>query len=111
MATRDECLDALQGLAARLSEVDGDLRKKHAVDRTLSCTVTDLGVTYQGRLHEGTLVDVREDDGPAQIRLQVDSDDLLALVQGDLNFASAWAKGRLRVDASVLDLLRLRTLL
>jgi hypothetical protein len=111
MATREECLEALQGLAKRLSEVDHDVRRKHAVDRTLSCNVSDLGVTYQGRLHDGSLVDVREDDGPAQIRLQVNSDDLLALVDGRLNFASAWAKGKLRVDASVLDLLRLRTLL
>lgn len=111
MATQQQCLAALQGLAARLSEVDDDLRRKHSVDRTLSCTVTDLGVTYQGRLHDGALVDVREDDGPAQIRLHVESDDLLALVDGQLNFASAWAKGRLKVDASVLDLLKLRSLL
>lgn len=111
MATREECLAALQGLAARLSEVDPDLRRKHAVDRTLSCTITDLDVTFTGRLHDGCLEDIREDASTGQIRLQVDSDDLIALVDGRLNFASAWAKGKLRVDASVLDLLRLRTLL
>jgi predicted lipid carrier protein YhbT len=111
MATREECLAALQGLAARLATVDDDVRRKHSVDRTLSCTVSDLGATFVGRLQDGALVDVREEDSPAQIRLQVDSDDLIALVGGSLNFASAWAKGRLRVEASVLDLLRLRTLL
>lgn len=111
MATREECLTALQGLAARLSGVDPDLRRKHAVDRTLSCTINDLDVTFTGRLHDGCLEDIREDVNGGQIRLHVDSDDLLALVDGRLNFASAWAKGKLRVDASVLDLLRLRTLL
>ena len=47
----------------------------------------------------------------AQVRLTVDSDDLLALCQGELPFATAWARGRVRIDASVLDLLRLRTLI
>jgi hypothetical protein len=45
------------------------------------------------------------------VRLTVDSDDLLALCQGELPFATAWARGRVRIDASVLDLLRLRTLI
>lgn len=111
MATREECLAALQGLAARLSEVDPDVRRKHTVDRTLSCTISDLGITFTGRLHDGCLEDIRDDGDNAQIRLHVDSDDLLALVDGRMNFAGAWAKGKLRVDASVLDLLRLRTLL
>lgn len=111
MATREECLVALQGLAARLSEVDPDVRRKHTLDRSLSCTISDLDVTFTARLHDGRLEDIRDDGESAQIRLHVDSDDLLALVDGRLNFASAWAKGKLRVDASVLDLLRLRTLL
>jgi putative sterol carrier protein len=37
------------------------------------------------------------------------SDDLLDLVAGRLPMASAWATGRVRIDASVLDLLRLRS--
>jgi putative sterol carrier protein len=39
------------------------------------------------------------------------SDDLVALTDGQLNVASAWATGRLRVDASIKDMLRLRALL
>lgn len=111
MATAQECLLALHGLASRLEEVDPDLRRKHAVDRTLSCTITDLGVTYRGRLHDGSLVDIAESVEPAQIRLHVGGDDLLAIVDGRLSLASAWATGRLKLDASVLDLLRLRGLL
>ena len=47
----------------------------------------------------------------AKIRLGVASDDLLALVAGELNFASAWASGRVSVKASFGDLLKLRKLL
>ena len=47
----------------------------------------------------------------AQVRLAASSDDLVALVAGDLTLGAAWATGRLVVEASVLDLLRLRSLL
>jgi putative sterol carrier protein len=46
-----------------------------------------------------------------QVRLAASSDDLVALVSGDLTPPVAWATGRLTVEASVLDLLRLRSLL
>jgi hypothetical protein len=38
-------------------------------------------------------------------------DDLVSLVGGELNFATAWGKGRVRLEASLLDLFRLRKLL
>lgn len=38
-------------------------------------------------------------------------DDLVAMVGGDLNFAKAWASGRVRLEAGFRDLLRLRSLL
>lgn len=54
-------------------------------------------------------------DGPppdrAQIRLAMTGDDLVAMVDGRLNFAKAWASGRIRLEAGFRDLLRLRTLL
>lgn len=112
MAAIEDCEQALHGLASRLAAVDPELRRKHAVDRTLSVHVTDLGVTWSGMLREGRLHDIsRDGDGRAQIRLAARSDDLMALTAGELGFASAWASGRLRVDANPLDLLRLRSLL
>jgi putative sterol carrier protein len=78
----------------------------------LSCYIPDLDVTFSGLLTEQGLDDISEEPRPdAQVRLTVDSDDLLALCQGELSVAAAWARGRLRIDASVLDLLRLRTLI
>jgi putative sterol carrier protein len=38
------------------------------------------------------------------------SDDLIRLTSGKLNFATAWATGKIRVDANVFDLLKLRSL-
>lgn len=112
MASVQEVEAALHGLAARLAAVDADLRAKHTVDRTLSCTVTDLGVVFVGRLCDDGLTDIRQDgDASAQVRLAAGSDDLIALTEGRLGLPSAWATGRLKVEASVLDLLKLRTLL
>ena len=111
-----ECEAALQDLAQRFAAVDPELRRKHAADRTVSCRVPDLDVVFHVRVVDGSVAEVRcrpEHDGaaPAQVRLAAVSDDLVALVAGDLTPPAAWASGRLTVEASVLDLLRLRSLL
>ncbi len=112
MATKRECEAALRGLAKRLDGVDETLKKRHAPDRTVSCRVPDLETTYSARLHEGSLLDISsKPTNDAQIRLTVSSDDLLAVTTGELPFASAWAAGRLKIEASVLDMIRLRSLL
>jgi SCP-2 sterol transfer family len=116
VASLQECEAALQVLASRLAAVDPDLRRKHAVDRTVSCRLVDLGMVFHVRLSDGSVVDLhcRPDHEPAaqaQVRLAATSDDLVALVSGDLTPPVAWATGRLTVEASVLDLLRLRALL
>lgn len=111
MATREECQEALDRLAERLAGVDPALKRKHGVDRTLSCHVPDLAATWTGQIRDGHLHDLRAEDAPAQIRLTVGSDDLVALTSGRLSFASAWATGRLKVDAGVRDMLRLRSLM
>lgn len=85
------------------------------MNRRLSCRVPDLDVTFVGQLRDGTLHDVVPAEGgqpvEAQVRLTVSSDDLVALTDGRLSFATAWARGRLKIEASMMDLLRLRTLL
>jgi Alkyl sulfatase C-terminal len=112
MATKKDCEAALRGLAERLESVDDSLKKRHAPDRTVSCRVPDLETTWFARLHDGSLCDITNHPvEDAQIRLTVSSDDLLAVAAGDLPFASAWAAGRLKIEASVLDMIRLRSLL
>lgn len=110
MATLEECEQALHTLAGRLAASDPPQREMD-FDRRLSCTIRDLGVVFAGRLADGRLVDLaRTDDPDAQVRLSMNSDDLIALVAGDLKIASAWATGRLKVDAGVRDLMRLRSI-
>jgi hypothetical protein len=112
VATVEECEAALRELAALLASVDSDTRRRNVPERTVACEITDLRTTYRARLGETGLSDISPgvSDG-AQIRLRVTSDDLLALTSGRLNFATAWATGRIRIDASITDLLRLRSML
>jgi len=112
VASVQECEAALQGLARQLAGVDAQTRRRHAMDRTVACTVTDLGVVWTGRLTGAGVEGLRRSDrADGQIRLTVGSDDLVALTDGRLGLASAWGSGRLRIDASLLDLVKLRTLL
>lgn len=115
MATIEECRSALDKLSDNMQRAEGDVREAAALDRSVSCHITDLDVTFAGRMTGGR---IRVDDtlqGPprerAQIRLALAGDDLVALVNGELHFARAWGSGRVRLEASLMDLFRLRKLL
>lgn len=111
MATVDQCRQALMDISAKLA-ANPEAVDRVGLDRSVACHIRDLDTTFHGRLRRGTIVDLADGDDPrAQIRLTVGSDDLLALVAGQLRFAPAWASGRLSVRAGVLDLLKLRKLL
>jgi alkyl sulfatase BDS1-like metallo-beta-lactamase superfamily hydrolase len=104
----EECAAALEKFAAKLGGMD---ESNKGLVRTVSLKVPDLDATFHGTLRQGTLEDVTtEPRDRAQIRLTIGSDDLLELVDGDLNFASAWARGRVKIEASFGDLLKLRKL-
>lgn len=112
MATVDECRVALATLAKRLDEHAAELRGKLDIDRPVACRVTDLGVAFRGRLIGGRLVGLADGDDPtAKISLTTTSDDLVALVDGRLDFARAVAARQVSVRANPFDLLKLRKLL
>ncbi|MGH4030926.1 SCP2 sterol-binding domain-containing protein [Actinomycetota bacterium Odt1-20B] len=115
MATIEECRTALDTLSDNLASADGDVRGAAALNRSLSCRITDLDTTFAGRLQDGRIEVLDTYAGPprekAQIRLAMTGDDLVAMVGGELNFAKAWASGRVKLEAGFRDLLRLRTLL
>ncbi|MFH8474160.1 SCP2 sterol-binding domain-containing protein [Streptomyces sp. NPDC018000] len=115
MATMAECRSALDKLSDNLAGADGDVRSAAALDRSLSCHIKDLGITFTGRLTNGRIQVLDTVDGPpgerAEIRLAMTGDDLVAMVNGELNFARAWGAGRVRLEAGFRDLLRLRALL
>jgi hypothetical protein len=108
----DQCMTALQGIL-------GDLAANPAaegLDRSLSCRLTDLDEVVVGRLSSGAVRDLQVlPHGPAipkaDIRLTMTSDDLVALTDGGLHFGPAWATGRVKLEAGLRDLLRLRKLL
>jgi putative sterol carrier protein len=81
-------------------------------DRSLACTITDLGAAFHGRLADGRVHDLTDGDDPkAKIRLVIASDDLLDLVAGRLDAKRAFANGKLKIKASIFDLLKLQKLL
>lgn len=112
VATVEECRAALDRLAANLAPNAGEIREKVKLDRTIACRVTDLRIAFSGRLVDGELVDVAETDNPdAKIILSAASDDLIAMVDGELDFVKALAARRVSVSANPFDLLKLRKLL
>jgi hypothetical protein len=115
MATTQQCRTALERLARNLTDADDGVRSAAALERSVSCHLTDLDTTFTGRLVHGRIEDMATVHGPpaerAQIRLTMTSDDLVSLVDGRLDFARAWARGRVRLEAGLRDLLRLRSLL
>lgn len=113
MVNEADCRAALDRIIERLGEVDPTRLAEHAVERSISCRISDLGLAFAGRIHAGGLDPFEPTDDPstAQVRLTVGSADLIALADDELNVAKAWATGRLKVEASLSDLLRLRRLL
>ncbi|MGS2587141.1 sterol-binding protein [Streptomyces hebeiensis] len=115
MATMEECRSALDKLSDNLAQADGKVRTAAGLDRSLSCHITDLDVTFKGRLTAGRIEVADTVAGPppekAQIRLAMTGDDLVAMVDGELHFARAWGAGRVRLEAGILDLVRLKSLL
>ena len=114
MATAEECQKALEGLIGRIGDMDAKDRQAQLLDRTLSCRVPDLGVTFITRLSPdgGQPVRLADSSTPqAQVRFTADSDVVVAITADPGSFMRAWVTGRLKVQASLLDLLHLRKLM
>ncbi len=113
MASIEECEEVLLGLIERLDGVDHSSRSKQVPDRTVELVLLDHDFSFSAHWRGGELCDLRRSPCPGKpnVRLTMSSDDLVALFDGELSFPHAWATGRVRLDASVRDLLRLRRLL
>jgi len=113
VASVEECRTALHDLAAALDGVSPEVRARHVPERTVACRLADLEVTFVGRLDEHGVHDVAEADEEepdVDVRLTMESDELVALADGQDDFLHAWLRGRVQVSASMRDLLRLRSL-
>jgi predicted lipid carrier protein YhbT len=114
MATAEECRAALESLTARIAKMDAKDRADHLANRTLSCCVPDLGITFLTRLTgDGAdpITQAPEGAARADVRFTASSDEVVAIAADPASFARAWLTGRLKVEGSILDLLRLRKLM
>src|ERR1700733_5209203 len=78
MATVEECREALQTLIGRRGEMDEKNRSSFFSNRSMSCHVTDLDVTFLATFTDQGAEPVKEvgpDEPPADIRLTASSDD------------------------------------
>jgi predicted lipid carrier protein YhbT len=111
MATAEDCRQALESLTGRIQEMDPADRAAYLVDREVSCRVEDLGVTFLTHLGPdgASPVTVANGSDPeAQVKFTTKSDDLIALAADPGSIGRAWLTGRLKVQASIFDILRLR---
>lgn len=113
MTTAEACREALQKLAGRLSEMSPAERDQYFGNRTISVTIPDLGVTYVTLLGTGNdpVREATPGERPADMRITAKSDEVIALAEQPMNIARAWMTGRVKIEASMKDLFRLRRLL
>jgi hypothetical protein len=114
MNTAEQCREALEKLAARLTELSPDQRTDYFGNRTMSCTIPDLGITFRTRLATEGADPVREqtpEDPPADIRITANSEEVMSLAESPMNIARMWLAGKVKIEASMKDLFRLRRLL
>lgn len=111
MATAEECRKALEDLLGRIAGMDPAERAANFPERTMSCRVPDLGLLFATRVGPKGVEPVEEvplDSQPAQVRFTANSDDLVSIAGDPASFARAWLTGKLKVEANLFDLLRLR---
>jgi putative sterol carrier protein len=115
VATREEVEERLRDLIARLHRSDGGARSLGQAlpeRRVVALRVSDHDGDYWTELDGGRLSELEKGPSPdAHIRISATSDELVDLVDGRSSLFSAYLSGRVRIEASVSDLLRLRKLL
>lgn len=116
MSSIEACLAGIEKVNQRILARPAEERRRHIRERSLSVVVPDLETVFDMRLTLEGLVGVvprpvRGGSPRPQVRITVDSDDLVALAEDRLDVTRALLNRRVKVDASVGDLLRVRRLL
>jgi predicted lipid carrier protein YhbT len=115
VATRRQVETKLRELIRRLAsagdDVHGSLSETMPEGRVIEVTVPDLEAAYWTEMREGRMTRLHTGPpGRADIRVRVRSDDLVALVEGRKSIFSSYVGGKVKIEASFSDLLRLRKL-
>lgn len=112
MATLEQVEEVLLELLGKLGRVDDTTRAMLPSRRLIEARCPDLDLVRYAEWRRGDLELLADDpQRRPDIRLSVHSDDLLRIASGELPFSRAVASNRLRIDASMPDLLRLRAAL
>jgi putative sterol carrier protein len=113
VATKDEVSRAIERLMARLDGNEANVRSAIPGRKVMGCLVLDLDASWYSVIDNGHVSPPTQTPPPGEpvaVLLKVSSDDLIDLVEERTSFMSAFLSGKVRVDASFTDLLRLRTL-
>lgn len=112
--SRDHVEEKLRELIARLGASEQGARNLGSSlpeRRVLALRVTDLEADYWTVLESGAMAPL--ETGPkddADIRIAAPSEVLVQLIDGEGSLFSAYLGGKIRIEASFRDLLRLRKL-
>ena len=114
MATTREVEAKLRDLIARLAgaeEAQASLARTLPEPRVVAVRVPDLDADYWTLMEAGRMEDIhRGAPEKADIKIRVDSDTLVAIVNGEASLFSAFVSGQVKIEAGISDLLRLRKL-
>src|SRR2546423_1460665 len=102
-------------MISRLDEAGDDAREglSRALPdpRTIQIDVPDLEISYWTELRDGRMGKLEQGEATEpNIKMRASSDDLVAMVNGELGLMKSYLSGRIRIDASLSDLLALRRL-
>lgn len=112
MATLQQVELVLEELLQRLGDIEDSTRALLPSRRTIEARCPDLDVVRYADWRQGRITLLDEPPGRrCDIRISVRSDDLIAMSEGRLAVGRAYAESKLRLDASMTDLLRLRAVL
>jgi len=112
VASPEEVDRTLKKLVKRLDGADLDGASLPENERSILCVITDLDLMYRADYGGGRIKKLRiiKTEAPADVRISVGSDELVALADGKSSLPMALLFGRIRVDANARDLLLLRQL-
>ena len=108
MATREE---VLQGFEITLSRMREQSRHFRGWNKSMQYHFEDLGEAWYITIHGGEPGEPREgvSDG-AEIVYRMDSDTFVGIVGGSISGIDAWKKGKVKLQASALDMIKLQKL-
>lgn len=111
MASVEEVEGVLDALLAKVGNVDERKRSRFPNTRTIEARCPDIQHFRYARWHDGVMELLDQAPAKIDIRLSISSDDLLEVAAGRLSFGRAYTSGRLKLDASMSDLIRLGSML